>query len=387
MTEPGQRTIVQVVPYYPPHLGGMENVARTIAEGLAERHEVEVLTTTCGAPGVPRVERAGNLTVRRLRTVEFAHMPISPGLFGHLLRAPRTAIVHVHVAQALTPEIVWLAAVLRRRPFIAHFHLDVDPSGRWGRIFLAVYKRRILGRTLRAASRVIVLSDGLARFLVERYRVRPEAIVVAPNGVGPEFRPASVTATREPGPCRLLFVGRIAPQKALPRLLHAIALMHEPVDAAIVGDGEDSASVQNLASELALTNVRFVGTQLGEDLVRWYQWADVFVLPSEKEGGMSLVVMEAMASGLPVVATDVQGTGEALAGTGLLTSPDPESLAAALDRVADDPALRAELAARSLLRAQEYSWPRLVQRLESLYADVLPSPERAGATTDGETTS
>jgi phosphatidylinositol alpha-mannosyltransferase len=183
-----------------------------------------------------------------------------------------------------------------------------------------------------------------------------------------------------------LFVGRIAPQKALPRLLHAIALMHEPVDAVIVGDGEDSASVQDLARELTLTNVRFVGTQRGEDLVRWYQWADVFVLPSEKEGGMSLVMMEAMATGLPVVATDVQGTGEALAGTGLLTSPDPESLAAALDRVAADPALRADLAARSLLRAQEYSWPRLVQRLERLYADVLPSPDRAGTTADGKTT-
>ena len=102
---------------------------------------------------------------------------------------------------------------------------------------------------------------------------------------------------------------------------------------------------------------------------------------------MSLVVMEAMATGLPVVATDVQGTGEALAGTGLLASPDPESLATALDRVAGDPALRAELAARSLLRAREYSWPRLVQRLERLYAEVLPSPERAGATTDSETTS
>jgi glycosyltransferase involved in cell wall biosynthesis len=260
---------------------------------------------------------------------------------------------------------------LRRRPFVAHFHLDVDPSGRLGGVFLA-YKALVLGRMLRAAVRVIVLSDGMAQFVADRYGVRGDAIAVMPNAVGPEFSPRPQSERRPGGPCRLLFVGRIVQQKALPRLVHAIALMRQPVDVTIVGTGEDFPAIEGLVHELGLGNVRLTGAQYGEDLVRWYQWADVFVAPSEKEGGVSLVMLEAMASGLPVVATDVQGSGEALGETGLLVAPDPQSLADALDRVAGDAGLRAELAARSLLRVQDHSWPRYAARLECLYDEIAP---------------
>lgn len=374
--EPARRLILQVVPHYPPFLGGTETVAKGIAEGLAARHDVEVLTTAVGAGGAPRCEHVAGVIVRRLRAIEFAHTAVSPGLVVHLLRAPRSAIVHVHVAQALTPEIVWFASVVRRRPFVAHFHIDVDPSGRLGRLFL-FYKRRVLGRTLRAAARVIVLTDPWARFVADQYGVRKEAIAVVPNAVGPEFRPCPQSERHRSGPCRLLFVGRITQQKAVPRLVRAIAVMQEPVDVVIVGSGEDSTMVRELVGKLDLGNVRLVGAQRGDDLLRWYRWADVFVVPSDKEG-MPLVMLEAMAVGLPVVATDVPGSRETLGEAGVLAAPDPQSLARALDRVAGDAGLRAELSGRSLLRAQEYSWPRLIERLETIYAGICTTPPTAG---------
>lgn len=373
---PDRRLIVQVAPFYPPHLGGMENVVQGIAEGLAARHEVEVLTTTTGARDAPRCEHAAGLTVRRQRSVYLAHTPVTPGLVVRLLRVPRSAIVHVHVGVGLTPEIVWFTSVVRRRPFVAHFHLDADPSGRLGPLFL-VYKRWILSRTLQAAARVVALSAEQGQLIVSQHGVDSEAVVVVPNAVAARFCPDPSPEGASSGPCRLLFVGRIARQKGLPRLIHAVSQMAEPAELVIVGEGETGAGVRELVGQLGLGNVRFVGTQLGDDLLRWYRWADVFVLPSEKEG-MPLVMLEAMAVGLPIVATDVLGSRETLGTTGVLVAPDPQSLARALDRVAGDPKLRAELSRRSLLKAQDYSWPRLIARLEDVYAGIGLTVPAAG---------
>ena len=378
--------VVQVVPYYPPHLGGMENVAQAIAEMLARSRPVEVVTTTCGARRSPRVERQGNLTVRRLRACEISHVPVAPGLLLRMLRVPRRAVVHVHIAQALVPEMVWFSRWLRGGSFVAHFHLDVNPSGRFGRVF-TWYKQRVLGHTLRAAAKVIALSEDQGAFIARTYRVDPGAIAVLPNGVGPEFTPAPASGDgdserqRQRGaaaaaaagmrPLRVLYVGRLSQQKALPRLVQALAAMRQPAAAVLVGEGEARPAIEELLREYSLTNVQLAGARHGTDLVDSYRWADVLVLPSDKEG-MPLVVLEAMASGLPVVATDVVGTRELLGDAGVLVPPDPDAIAKALDRVAVDAPLRAELSARGLAAARHYSWERLAHCLESLYEEAVP---------------
>jgi len=358
------RPVVQVVPYFPPHLGGMETVASSISEALAEHRPVEVLTSRSGARTEPRIDRRAGLVIRRLPTWEVAHLPVMPTLLWHLARAPREALVHVHVAQAYVPEVVWLASMLRRRPFIAHFHLDVEPSGRLGPIF-AAYKRVVLGRTLRAAAAVIVLSADQAEFLTTRYAVEADRISVIPNGVEDRFFDV-VRQARPPGPLRLLFVGRLTPQKNVARLVRAIAQVAAPVELVIVGDGEERAELERLVDELGLGNITMVGAQHGESLIDWYGWADVFVLPSDREG-MPLVLLEAMAAGLAIVATDVSGTRGTVGDDGLLVEADPATLAAGVDRLACDPTLRAALADRSRRRGRELTWAGLVERLEAVY--------------------
>ncbi len=364
-----QAPIVHVVPYYPPHIGGMENVARTVAEGLAGAgRTVEVLASSSGPSRAPRTERNGNLTVRRLPTIEFAHLPFMPTLLFHLLRLPRRAVVHVHIAQAYAPEMVWLSSILRRRPYVAHFHLDVEPSGPLGPIFVA-YKRWVLGRILRSAARVIVLTEGYAAFVARRYGVAPGRIAVVPNGVGPEFFQSPSERVSHNGPFRLLFVGRLAPQKNVARLLRALAATTSPVELAIVGDGEDRAMLEDLVTELHLDNVRMVGSRSGADLVSWYRWADAFVSPSDKEG-MPLVILEAMAAGVPVISTDVPGSNETVAGDGLLTSLDPVTMANTIDRLVGDPELAAELARRAYQRAARHRWPVVLSDLQDVYRSV-----------------
>ncbi|MFI9270102.1 glycosyltransferase family 4 protein [Kitasatospora sp. NPDC052896] len=360
-------TILQITPYYPPHLGGLERVVENLAAGLADRHEVQVLTTTIGAEGAPRRSRQGAVTVRRHRSVEVAHTPLVPGLLLSLLRRPRGTLLHLHSAHALLPELVALTARLRRQPFVLHFHLDVDASGRLGRL-LPAYKKHVFGPVLRAAAAVIVLTEAQAEFVRRTYRVPERRIHIVPNGVDRGyFMPVREVAER---PLELLYVGRLSAQKNVARLLAAIALLRAPVRLRIVGDGELRGQLEAQAIELGLTQVDFAGARLGPELVRAYAEADAFVLPSDKEG-MPLVALEAMAAGLPVIATDVPGNAELLGDIGLLAAPEPAALAAAIDAVAGDPELRARLARRSAEAAPAFAWDAVVRRVERVYAEVL----------------
>lgn len=361
--------VVQVSASYPPRIGGLENVAQMIARRLARRHRVEVLTTTVGSSDAPREERVDGVRVRRARGFTAAHTPIAPGLLIRLLRLPREAIVHAHFAQAFVPEVVWLSSWLRGRSYIAHFHLDADPSSLLG-LLLPAYKRLVMGPALRGAHTVIVLSASQAEFVQRRYGVHAERIRVVPNGVPDAFYAIPRAEQGEPvTPLQLLFVGRLDTQKNPVRLLDAITELGDLVELVMVGDGELRGEVERLVDERGLTNVQLVGSLRGEELRAWYAWADAFVMPSDREG-MSLSVLEALGAGLPVVATDVPGNTELLSDVGLLVPPTAGGLREGLRSVAEDPALRLALASSSRAAGRAASWDRQIELIEEIYDSV-----------------
>jgi glycosyltransferase involved in cell wall biosynthesis len=140
-------------------------------------------------------------------------------------------------------------------------------------------------------------------------------------------------------------ISRIAPQKNLPVLVEAASRLRNPCTWVVLGDGDPDLLTQLRGQTRALgAPVHFVGAR--SDAGRWLRAAEVFVLPSEWEA-RALVVQEAMAAGTPVVAADVGGLHDLVAGTGILVIPgDPAAIAAATDRVLSDPGLRADLALR-----------------------------------------
>ena len=140
-------------------------------------------------------------------------------------------------------------------------------------------------------------------------------------------------------------ISRIAPQKNLPVLVQAASRLRNTCTWVVLGDGDPQLLAELRGQARALgAPVHFVGARSDAD--RWLRAAEVFVLPSQWEA-RALVVQEAMAAGTPVVATDVGGLRDLVAGTGLLVIPgDPEAIAKATDRVLGDPGLRADLAAR-----------------------------------------
>jgi glycosyltransferase involved in cell wall biosynthesis len=226
---------------------------------------------------------------------------------------------------------------------------------------------------LRRAAVVIALSASQARFLQRQYRISRENVVVIPNGVERSFYQERVPgegARPADAPMRLLFVGRLDAQKNVIRLLDAMRHVSAPVELVIVGDGEQRVLAEEHLAATGLENVRMVGPQRGAALLERYAWADAFVLPSDKEG-MPLVLLEAMASGLAVIATDVPGTRDLVDGVGLLAYPDAASLGAAIQRVASDKALCARLAAQADVRAGDHSWTQQISEVERVYDRVV----------------
>ncbi|HZP53367.1 glycosyltransferase family 4 protein [Actinocrinis sp.] len=364
------RHIVQITPYYPPHLGGLERVAQSLSTRLAQRHDVRVITSAVSGSEAARREQAEGVRIRRHRAVEAAHTPLAPGAFVSLLATPRDAVLHLHCAHALWPETVMLCARLRRQRYIVHFHLDVDGSGSLGWL-LPAYKKHVFGRVLRGAGAVIALTESQARFLREEYGIAKERIFVVPNGIEERYFADATAPARDEdqaGPLRLLFVGRLDVQKNVARLLDAMSLVREPVRLRLVGDGELRTELEAQAVRLGL-DVEFSGRLLGPELVAAYRAADAFVLPSDKEG-MPLAALEAMAAGLPVVATDVPGNSDLLQGVGILAEPEPAALATAIDSLAADPELRFKVAERCAEAARQYSWDAVVSRIEAVYSEV-----------------
>ena len=362
--------IIHISSYYPPHLGGLERVVQEVAVHLAgDGYHSTVLTSDIGV-GPVDAHAAPHLQVKRLWAFEFAHTAFIPGLLWHLLKVSKPAIFHLHLAQAYVPEMVWIASKLRRIPYVVHFHLDVEPSGRLGFIFVW-WKRWIQTKIIKDAAHVITLSPDQTKLIEARYAKSTDQITFIGNGVGESFLKIGEQARTFHTPLRLLFVGRLAKQKRPERLVEAMVLIKAPVTLTIVGEGEERQKLEKYVTENGLNNVVFQGSLFGNDLIDAYKDADIFVLPSDKEG-MPLVVLEAMATGLPIVGSDVLGIAELVGGVGVLVSnPSPETFAKAIENILRNPGQLDGLSKVSYEKAREFSWRLLVNKLVRVYGDIV----------------
>ena len=169
----------------------------------------------------------------------------------------------------------------------------------------------------------------------------------------------------------MLFVGRLAAQKGVATLLDAVPLLRTRAAVVLVGDGPQRAALERQAGHLGPDRVHFQGFVPHAEVPAWLTAADVLVLPSIYEE-LGSVLLEAMAAGLPVVASAVGGIPDALGDAGRLVPPsDPVALAAAVDELLDDPALAAELGEAARRRATAFSWDTLAGRVLDVYRQVV----------------
>ena len=283
----------------------------------------------------------------------------------------RPDIIHTHTAKAGTVGRIagWFYRLTsRRRVKLVHtFHGHVF-HGYYGRLAtsLFLFVERALARVTDA---IVVLSPLQRNEIHGRYRIgRAEQFVIIPLGLdlAPYDKPVDV----EPHQGFVVaIVGRLTEVKDHDFFLCAFAAWNRPDAVAhIIGDGHLRAALEQTARDLGIADrVRFLGTR--DDPEVFYREADLVVLTSKNEG-TPLTILEAMAAGVPVLSTSVGGVPDLLADNrGLMAPHDVPQFAAAMDRLAGDPSLRARMAeaGRAFVR-EHYATERLIRDVRALYA-------------------
>jgi glycosyltransferase involved in cell wall biosynthesis len=235
------------------------------------------------------------------------------------------------------------------------------------------------GRAFDNVGAIVCVSESLAGQMSRRLpRSLVDRVRVVENGVDCEqFRPSSHAST---SPVRVMFVGRMIPEKGADVLLQAGALLsRDDIEIVIVGsrgfdrDAELSAYEQELR-ELASRSrvpVQFLPFVAREELPTLLQSADLVVVPSRWQEPSALTAGEALATGLPVIASRIGGIPAVIGSAGVLVQPDnPAALAHEIERLADDPVARAGLAKAARRRAEERDWSWTWSTLKTVLAEL-----------------
>jgi phosphatidylinositol alpha-mannosyltransferase len=286
-----------------------------------------------------------------------------------VLEANQFDVVHMHepLIPSLTFQFLRQATTVR----VATFHAARDGGHlvyatgkrilkRWfrrldGKIAVSVAANRLIGRYFAGYYNIIPNGIDLARFSGRHQRLK-------------QF---------DDGKRNIVFVGRLEKRKGVKYLLRAFVRIHSDYPDTrliIVGEGKLREGYERSMLNAGIDDVVFTGHVSEADLPRYYASADVCCAPATGHESFGIVLLEAMASGKPVVASNIEGYAAVLTNgvEGLLVRPkDPEAIAGAIEQLLNSTETRAAMGAKGRVRAQEFSWERVSQRVLSYYERLL----------------
>ena len=237
--------------------------------------------------------------------------------------------------------------------------------------FQYIFLKPIIRRVWRNAAAVIANSQGLKELALKTDRNVKTDIIY--NGVNVEdFSPRD---NRENGEIVLLTVARLIKRKGIDDLIRAVPAIvkaHKNIKLRIIGEGNMENELKALAQKLEVAKyIEFLGYVPHDEIATYYSSSDIFVLPSKNEG-MSNTVLEAMASGLPIITTDTGGTRELMDDNGIIIpSEEPDAIANAVLRVIKDPKIRENMGARSREIAESMSWKNVAEEYHKIYGEIV----------------
>lgn len=363
-------SICQVSAAYYPYPSGLSEHVHHLSRALCRRgHQVEILTTAFGSETIPEanVTRFGRAFLLPANK-SYATVPLGWNMSGRVksyLQQHTFDIVHLH--GILPPEISFWALHHSRAVNVVTFHSVGFRTSR----LAALLCRTVLRRWNQRLHGRIVESQAALRFTRPYF---PGEYRVIPPGVDIErFR-----SKQGPVGATILFVGRLDERKGLTVLLRALPEVRKAISGVrlvVVGRGPMRDEAQRIVRRLGIQElVDFRGFVPNEQLPEYYARADIFCAPSLGGEAFGIVLLEAMASGLPVVASDISGYNEVVRDeeNGLLVSPgNPADLAAALCRLLTDHGLRQQLGQTGRQYAEQHSWQNIAERIEGYYFELL----------------
>ena len=388
---PDKRRLLVVSHGFPPYYGGAEHAAGHLAAAAVSsgRWEVDVLTSDIGGR-LPARERWRGVNVVRVparkkkwanHNVVELHSFLRSASRNMEIRRPDWILAHFTLPGG---EVARRWAGRFGIPYAVVLHgADVPDSqkGRFGAVYPLI--KPLVRRVWRQAARVIAVSDGLRELAL---RTWPEGrIEVVPNGVDIErFRPAEMPTVRDGGTLVVVAVARLVEIKGLQHLSAAVARipadMRSQIRLRLCGTGPYEGELRRQVREAGLdAQVEFAGLVPYERIPEEFQGADMFALPSLQEG-LPLSLLEAMACGLPVMASRVGGVPAVICDGEngfLIPAGDVEKVSKAIVQLASDSILRARVSKAARHTAQSWSWDSIWERYEALLTGACRTAQGA----------
>jgi phosphatidylinositol alpha-mannosyltransferase len=371
--------IALVCPYDWAKHGGVKAHVAALVDYLIDDHDVRVFAPTSTAPSRHGADRVVQ-TVGRPLSVPYnrsvAPVALSPWVVRRTSRALHDFDPHVvHVHEPAAPMVAAAAAAFGPRPIVGTFH-TWSQRDRVYRI-VAPVARRIAARL----DAMVAVSPAAQQFAAEALHLPLGSFRVIPNGV-----PVASYAKAEPIPHLLdpdrpllLFVGRLETRKGLDVLIRAFLRLRTTMPSVrlcVVGEGPERERCQQMVPPSIRPDVLFVGAVEEAEKPRYHASADVFVAPNTGGESFGIVLLEAMAAGLPIVASDIPGFRTVMKDgrQGRMVAPaNAFALADAIATVLSNRRLGAAMADEGRRTAEEYDWSVVGRRIEQLYRHVLIS--------------
>jgi phosphatidyl-myo-inositol alpha-mannosyltransferase len=379
-----------VSPYDFAYPGGVtEHVANLAEQFIARGHEVHIVAPSSDDDAEPiasidaPIHRIGRV-VSIPTNGSVARITLSPRSYRQaktLLQHEQFDLIHLH--EPLMPALPLTVLRHSNTTNVGTFHAFRNTP------LTYFYSKSILRPFFRKLHGHITVSSAAREFVGEYF---PADYRVIPNGIDfPRFfkryPPLPELADGRP---TVLFVGRLEKRKGLKFLLRAWPMVLERQPTArlvVVGRGRPLEGYRRFARRQGWSadDVVFAGYVPGEDLPRYYQSCDVFCAPNTGQESFGIVLLEAMAAGAPMVASDIPGYKDVVSHgvEGLLVEPrNPGAIADALCRLLGNPELRASMRHAGQAKAQAYDWPRVATQVLDYYSEVLerreaePEPQR-----------